>query len=609
MSESFDAESVDSGSASRGVSRRAVSTAAAWTVPAIAVATGAPLAAASGVKGVVVITPSVDFVRPGDLYPDILVTLHNADTSNIVNTTNATVSITLPAGWTWANGADPTVPRVFTGVSGGTLHLDGPSTGVIAPTLPAGNVTSGIISGTATEANAAPGNPTTYAQGTNTLKTRYIQVPPGQGGGNAMVWGENTNRRAFNDNTNDLVWASPVDTVPGIAGKLVDIQVRANNGWILRSTAVSTDPATAGYTMNTDVWTSENNNSGGLVAADGQNVVILQPGVLRPNEFFVSVRGAETGLTNYGRIFVLGKPTMPEFTFPVGTFITAITNVRASHDANTPGDSNFLTLALDQNRLGYTMGLGGSYAYGSGDGTFSYPPNQTYGPVPILSGPGTPLTDIVQLQGGVNGALALRADSSVWAWGDNSTGALGQNSTAQQSYAVPVLQNVGGTPNSGPTITDGVTTPLTGVTKLGQNAGFGYNTGTGGYAVIKGDGSLWTWGTNNYYRNNDVIDGADGSWQGIATLNTKPVGLSGSATVRDVAAIAAVICVILTDNTVWSWGDDSNLPQTGILGAGIFTSPNPVRVLTAATQAQSPNGVLNAIGFYDSNEDFVVQPA
>lgn len=114
-------------------------------------------------------------------------------------------------------------------------------------------------------------------------------------------------------------------------------------------------------------------------------------------------------------------------------------------------------------------------------------------------------------------AYALKSDGTVWAWGNNRHGQLGDGTTIEREAPVQV---------SG----------LTGVTLISA-------AGTSAFAVKK-DGTTWAWGRNANY---NLGDGTD-------IDRRKPVKIAG---LTGVTAIAPPLAV-KKDGTVWGWGCQLN---------------------------------------------------
>ena len=118
----------------------------------------------------------------------------------------------------------------------------------------------------------------------------------------------------------------------------------------------------------------------------------------------------------------------------------------------------------------------------------------------------------VSLSGGQDewaSALALKTDGTLWSWGVDLSGSLGQG---------------GGTNRSSPTQIGSDTTWGTGTyTGTANRADYTFAIGGAASAALKTDGSLWTWGNNNYgalghndrtpYNSPRQVGGSD--WTGV----------------------------------------------------------------------------------------------
>lgn len=103
------------------------------------------------------------------------------------------------------------------------------------------------------------------------------------------------------------------------------------------------------------------------------------------------------------------------------------------------------------------------------------------------------LENIVSIAAGAHHMLALDKNGSVWAWGDNSRGQLGEGTYED------VLE-ADGTKTSATTRTIPVAVDIQDVEKIYA----GYNNS----AAIKTDGTPWAWGDNSYSQvgNNSTAD-------------------------------------------------------------------------------------------------------
>ncbi len=181
---------------------------------------------------------------------------------------------------------------------------------------------------------------------------------------------------------------------------------------------------------------------------------------------------------------------------------------------------------------GHTLGLkaGGTvWAWGAngqgrlGDGTTL----NRYTPVQVLASAGVGLTGVTAISAGGTHSLALKSDGTVWAWGDNYNRQLGDGTTTNRSYPVQVLASAG--------------EALTGVTAISAGGSFSL--------ALKSDGTVVAWGYNG---NGQLGDGT-------SLPRTYPVQVHASAGVAltGVTAIDAGgghSLALKSDGTVVAWG-------------------------------------------------------
>ncbi len=69
----------------------------------------------------------------------------------------------------------------------------------------------------------------------------------------------------------------------------------------------------------------------------------------------------------------------------------------------------------------------------------------SYLPVKVMTSAGNPLANVVQVAAGIQHGLARLSDGTVWAWGFNFFGQLGNNGALDSTYAVQVVMDTAGT--------------------------------------------------------------------------------------------------------------------------------------------------------------------
>jgi alpha-tubulin suppressor-like RCC1 family protein len=220
--------------------------------------------------------------------------------------------------------------------------------------------------------------------------------------------------------------------------------------------------------------------------------------------------------------------------------------------------------------LGFDLALrsdGTVWAWGGngfgelGDGTTATIPNST--PTQV-----TGLTGVTQIAAGYGSGLALRSDGTVWAWGWNEFGQLGDGTTTDSDVPVQV-------------------TGLTGVIQIaaGGSSAMAVRVQIRRTTFVK---TVWTWGDNQFGQLGD----------GTTTDRTTPELVAGinAPSIAAIAAGGTFSMVLGSDGSVWDWGENTY----GELGNGTTTTAlRPVKIWNSGVIAIAA-GAFHALAlFYD----------
>lgn len=178
------------------------------------------------------------------------------------------------------------------------------------------------------------------------------------------------------------------------------------------------------------------------------------------------------------------------------------------------------------------------------------------------------ITDVIQIEAGYNHTLALKSDGTVWAWGLNDNGQLGDNSPTNRPSPVQVGASVPGFSNI-----------------IAVSAGDLHS------IALKADGTVWVWGDNSSAQ---IGNGSTGPDQ----LN--PVQNTTLTNVVQVTAGAYHNLALLKDGTVRVWGNNlEGEVGNGVTGA---TQPLPLQTLGIANVVEiEATGYTNYVRLQDGS--------
>ena len=353
--------------------------------------------------------------------------------------------------------------------------------------------------------------------------------------GTVVAWGSNTNGE-LGDGTNIT--------------RLVPTAVNGATG--LGAVSVKAIAAGANHTLALDnngaVWAWGRNDNGqlgdGSIISKSSPVMIISSGVTAiaaGGNFSMALKSDGTvlawGLNDSNQ---LGDGTTNQSTTPVMVSgLDSTSGVVAIAAGNTFG--------FARKGDGTVLAWGDNSAGQLGDNSTT----QRSTPVPVFSfGTGS---GVISISAGFNHAIALKSDGTVWSWGDNSSGQLGDGTLNQQTVPIHVSDPSG-------------VGFLAGASAIAAGG-----TATGSFSVaVEANGSVFAWGFNDSGQLGD----------GTPTTRNLPVAVGSMSSASGIAAGDSHSIVLKTDNSVSAWGANT----FGQLGRGTFDgSPAPIPNLNNVT--------------------------
>lgn len=210
--------------------------------------------------------------------------------------------------------------------------------------------------------------------------------------------------------------------------------------------------------------------------------------------------------------------------------------------------ANTFTLALKQDGTLWAWGQNLNGQIGNGTDTDI----DQHTPVQV----GT-ANDWIEIYGGIRFALAKKSNGSLWAWGQNVYGQLGDGTTEDKNIPVQV----------------------------GTDTDWDFvSAGSAHVLAIKTDGSLWGWGIN--------AAGALGNGSTAPVAVTLPILINNDKDWQSVSAGGTFSTGLKNDGTIWAWGYNGY----GQFGNGTTTdSYVPVQIGTDTDWANIDSGTQHTI--------------
>ena len=357
--------------------------------------------------------------------------------------------------------------------------------------------------------------------------------------GSVWAWGNNIQAQ-LGDGTQGAGASVPVETVNLTGVTAVD----AGGGHVL---ALKSDGT---------VWGWGNNREGEI----GPRVTQFDPYHTTPSQIpnlsnvtAISAGGVHSlALKSDGTVWAWGSNTQGQ----LGTG----SNPESETPLQVPGLTNVRSISAGSSFSVVVKTDGTAWAWGNNSGgVVGQPSSTTIVQSPVQVGG---ISGAVSVAAGGVFVLAVKSDGTIWSWGSNSEGQLGDGS---------------GTSGGGPTPRQIV--GLSAVTKVSAGREHGL--------ALKTDGTVWAWGLNS--------SGQIGDGSAVRNRLT-PIQVASISGAMDIAAGGQHSAAVLTDGSVRAWGSNAS----GELGDRTnIDRKSPVAVsgpFPVATPSFDPDG-----GSFDSS--------
>lgn len=262
-----------------------------------------------------------------------------------------------------------------------------------------------------------------------------------------------------------------------------------------------------------------------------------------------------------------------------------------------------------------------------GDGTNTSTKKGDLTPVQVKN-----LTNVTQISAKGLHSLALRKDGTVWSWGYNYGGCLGDGTFDNRYTPVEVvgLSNITSIEGGNFAIKDDGTVWTWGLTLLNSNVKRDYlskpsydqvihdlgkptpyqipgvsnvssidvDSGNHHVVFVKDDGTVWTWGFNEY---GQLGDGA-ADMEDYAPYQSTPTQVKGINNVKTAVAGSANSLALDKNGMVWAWGGNYAM-QLGFEDFGTYSTP---KALDITNVTKISTGDMNTVFLKEDGSVWVI---
>jgi alpha-tubulin suppressor-like RCC1 family protein len=399
--------------------------------------------------------------------------------------------------------------------------------------------------------------------------------------------------------------------------RIADVDLQANPGFVTREYLIDVYPSLIGTFKSAGLWVWGDNLFGGL----GDNTTTDRSSPIQTVSGGANWKDVATGSGGYHTAAIKTDGTLWTWGYN--------NNGQLGDDTRTNRSSPVQTIAGGTNWKQVSLGDVHTAAIKTddtlwvwGDGFYGQLGNNL---PPTFENRSSPIQTV---SGGFNwklvtcylrGTAAIKTDGTLWLWGDNSDGQLGDNTTTSKSSPVQTVSGgtnwkelSGGEYHVGAIKTDGTLWVWGSNTygELGDNTRTSRSSpiqtissstdwkqvscGSNCTAAIKTDGTLWLWGRNLY----------GGLGDNTTSDRSSPVQtIAGGTNWKQVSTDGAGTAAIKTDGTLWTWGERSTLGDN--IGTISANRSSPIQTVAGGTNWKliSLVGIGHAVSIRDNSSD------